>query len=683
MPNRLIDETSPYLLQHAHNPVAWYPWGEEAFQKAQSEDKPVLVSIGYSACHWCHVMERESFEDPAIAEIMNENFVSIKVDREERPDVDGIYMTAVQALTGSGGWPLTVFLTPEGKPFYGGTYFPPDDSRGMTGFPRVLLGIAEAYRNRRGDVVSATQQLVNYIQQVNTARRSVDPLTPDTLHQAYQVLAQSYDFENGGFGSAPKFPQPMNYEFLLHYAHLSGSTRASQMVEMALDGMAMGGIYDQVGGGFHRYSTDAGWLVPHFEKMLYDNALLVRLYLHGYQATGRPLYRRIAEETLDYVLREMTDQGGGFYSAQDADSEREEGKFFIWTPGELEGVLGRDDGSLLARYFGATEQGNFEGKNILHVPESPEEFAPAASLGVDEIEALLARAKPLLLEARGHRVAPARDDKVLSGWNGLMMHGFAEAAQVLGRPEYARAAESCAEFLLDRMHVDGRLQRTYKDGRAALKGYLEDYAFVGGGLLSVYESTFDSRWLRESQGLADRMLALFWDEGQGAFFDTGSDHETLIVRPRDVFDNATPSGNSAAVELLLRLGLITGDSGYTNRAAAVLRSVHEDLARVPFGMGNWLCALDFYLSTPREIVVVGKREEEGTRALLDVVHGRYMPNKVVAGWDLSVSAPRPDDFPLLRGREAVGGRPTAYVCKNYVCQLPVNEPEALARQLDG
>ena len=682
MPNQLINETSPYLLQHAHNPVDWYPWGEEALRRAREEDKPILLSIGYSACHWCHVMERESFEDPEIAAMMNEHFISIKVDREERPDLDSLYMNAVQALTGSGGWPMTVFLTPDGRPFYGGTYFPPVDRGGMPGFPKVLLGVADTYRGRRGDVVQATQQLVSRLQHLAQVPRSLDPLTPDVLHQAYQQLAQSFDFEHGGFGAAPKFPQPMVYEFVLRYYHLTKSPRGLEMVEMTLQKMAYGGIYDQIGGGFHRYSTDPYWLVPHFEKMLYDNALLSRLYLHVYQATGNPLYRRIVEETLDYVLREMTDASGGFYSTQDADSEGVEGKFFVWTPPEIESVLGTGLASLVSGYFGVTESGNFEEKNILNVPIGPESFATEAGVGPEELEAAIVRARPLLLEQRERRVHPARDEKVLSAWNGLMMRSFAEAASILRREDYLKAAEANASFLLRELRQDGRLLRTYKDGRASLKGYLEDYAFVADGLLALYEAGFDRRWLDRARSLADDMVELFRDGDQDGFYDTGEDHEALIVRPRDLFDNATPCGSSVAVDVLLHLSVLTGDGEYARRGAGVLRSMQQHMARAPMGMGHWLCALDFYLSTPKEVAIVGDRSAPSTQALLEVLYGRYLPNKVVAGSDSGLEQDHPE-IPLLQGRGAIDGQPTAYVCQNYVCQLPVTEPEALASQLDS
>ena len=682
MPNRLINETSPYLLQHANNPVDWYAWGDEALQRAEAEDKPIFLSIGYSACHWCHVMERESFEDPAIAGIMNEHFISIKVDREERPDLDSVYMNAVQALTGSGGWPLTVFLTPDGRPFYGGTYFPPVDARGMVGFPRLLLSMADAYRSRRGEVVQATQRLVSHLENLVQLPASRDPLTPDILNQAFQALVPSYDFQNGGFGSAPKFPQPMTYGFLLRYHHLTGSERALEMVELTVTRMALGGIYDQIGGGFHRYSTDPYWLVPHFEKMLYDNALLSRLFLHTYQATGNPFYRRIAEETLDYVAREMTDSAGGFYSTQDADSEGEEGKYFVWSDMDIEKVLGPDDGALVGGYFGVTPSGNFEGQNILNVPQGPESFADEQGISLEELAAAIKRGRERLLEERETRVHPDRDEKVLAAWNGLMMRSFAEAASVLGRDDYRQVAANCATFVLGTMRPHGRLLRTYKDGRASLKGYLEDYAFVADGLLALHEATFEPRWLEEARSLVDQMLDLFWDEGQKGFYDTGNDHEQLVIRPRDIFDNATPCGSSVAVDALLRIAVVTGETDYSNKGAALLRSMREYLSKAPTGTGHWLCALDFYVSTPKEIAIVGGLHDPATQALLTVVHGRYLPNKVVAGADPSQAADGSRLTPLLQDRGMMDGRPTAYVCQNYVCQLPVTEPEALARQLE-
>ena len=686
MPNRLINETSPYLLQHANNPVDWYPWGEEALERARSEDKPILLSIGYSACHWCHVMERESFENETIAGLMNDNFISIKVDREERPDLDQVYMQAVQMLTGSGGWPMTVFLTPEGKPFYGGTYFPPEDRQGMPGFPRLLTSIAEAYSTNRGEIDRVTQQLTTQMSQSNQVSQGTSILTVDILHQAYSSLATNFDYQNGGFGNAPKFPQPMTPEFLLRYYHHGYNPRALELVELTLEKMAYGGIYDQIGGGFHRYSTDAYWLVPHFEKMLYDNALLARVYLHTYLITGRALYRRVVEETLDYVLREMTDSSGGFYSAQDADSEGVEGKFFVWSPDEINSVMGDADGEVFAGYYGVTGAGNFEGKNILNIRQDPEEFAETKGLTADQLGDIINRGSKALLEVRDQRIHPMRDDKVLASWNGLMLRSFAEAAAALGRPDYLAVAIKNAEFLAGSMKSGGRLLRTYRDGQAKLLGYLEDYSFVIDGLLALYEATFDLRWLDEAVTLADSMIELFWDEGIGGFYDTGSDHETLVVRPRDVFDNAQPCGGSVASDVLLRLAVFTGNNDYSAKATVPLRSLHQAMSQSPGGTGHWLSALDFYVSPPKEIAVIGPRDDPATQALLDTVFHRFLPNKVVMGVETPL-IPAVDnseaDIPLLAGRGMVGGLPSAYVCQNYACQLPVTDPADLAEQLSG
>ena len=677
MPNRLIDETSPYLLQHAHNPVDWYPWGSDALDAAKAQDKPILLSVGYSACHWCHVMERESFENPAIAELMNEGFISIKVDREERPDIDSIYMTAVQTLTGQGGWPMTVFLTPDGRPYYGGTYFPPEDRGGMPAFPRVLEAMAKAYREDRGDVVRATDQLLDRMRQVSASVRSLDPLTEDVIGRAYRGIAGQFDDQHGGIGMQPKFPQPMTYEFLLRYYQRTGDQQALAMVDLTLKRMAEGGIYDQIGGGFHRYSTDTFWLVPHFEKMLYDNALLVRLYLHGFQVTGNPLYRRVVEETLDYVLREMADASGGFYSAQDADSEGVEGKFFIWRPEEIVGALGEADGSLVNRYFGVTLEGNFEGRTILHVaPDAPE-----AGISSDGLETVIARAKNRLREVREERIHPQRDDKILTSWNALMLAAFAEAASVLGRDDYGAVAERTARFLLTSLRRDGRLLRTYKAGKAKLNGYLEDYAFLADALLALHEQTLDQHWLEEALELGEQMSDLFWDESTGQFYDTGRDHEALILRPKDLTDNAIPSGNSMAVSVMLRLAVIAGDSDLERKAVTALRSVRAIMERAPAGAGHWLGALDFSLSAIKEIVIVGNGEAPEARALAAEVHRRYIPNRVLVG--TSGDGGLLAGSPLIEGRKAVGGRPTAYVCEKYVCKLPVTEPSDLARQLSG
>jgi uncharacterized protein len=681
--NRLATETSPYLLQHAHNPVDWYPWGPEAFEQARREDKPVLLSVGYSACHWCHVMERESFENDEIAALMNRLFVSIKVDREERPDVDQIYMQAVQSMTGRGGWPMTVFMTPDGVPFYGGTYFPPVDRHGMPGFPRLIQSISDAYHTRKSEVLEAGRQLVESMQQAERLSRSTTLLTRDILVRAYLGIANEFDERDGGLGQAPKFPQPMTWEAVLRVGRLTGDARALEMLRLTLTRMARGGMYDQLGGGFHRYSVDGQWLVPHFEKMLYDNAQLASLYLHAWLATGEGEYRRITEETLDYVIREMTHPAGGFYSAQDADSEGVEGKFFVWTPEEVRATLG-DPGLARAAlaYWGVDDGSNFEGHSILFVPREPDGVARALGTSRDDLAAAIARARGLLHAAREKRVHPGLDDKVLGSWNGLMLAAFAEAAAALGRPDYLAAAVRNAEFLTTAMVRNGRLLRSWKDGQARVTGYLEDHAMVGAGLLALYEATFDRRWLDESRRLAEEALRLFWSEDRGIFFDTGHDQERLVVRPRNIFDNAVPSGTSVAIDWLLRLHIVTGEARYETVALAALRPMADIMQRYPSGFGRYLSALDFHLGPVAEVALVWPPgEERSATSLRTTVFGRYQPNRVVVG--AAEGAPAGAGLPLLAGRTAVGGRATAYVCQHYVCQLPVSEPEALARQLDA
>jgi uncharacterized protein YyaL (SSP411 family) len=680
--NRLARETSPYLLQHRHNPVDWYPWGPEALERARAEDKPVLLSVGYSACHWCHVMERESFENEAIAALMNELFVNIKVDREERPDVDQIYMQAVQAMTGHGGWPMTVFLTPDGVPFYGGTYFPPEDRHGMPAFPRLLQGVAEAYRGRRGEVVQAGQQLLEQMRQSERLRNSASLLTDAVLLSAYQSMAAEFDPREGGLERAPKFPQPMNWEFLLRYWKRSGSVQALDMVDLTLTKMARGGMYDQIGGGFHRYSVDGQWLVPHFEKMLYDNAQLASLYLHGWLATGDAEFRRISEETLDYILREMTHASGGFFSAQDADSEGVEGKFFVWSPEEISAALADAEMSRAAlAYWGVDRGPNFEGHSILHVPREPSEVA-RESLGISEerLVELIGRARARLYAARERRVHPGLDDKVLASWNGLALAAFAEAGRVLERGEYLDAAVKNAGFLLTQMKPNGRLLRSWKDGQAKIKGYLEDHAMVGVGLLALYEATFDRRWLDESRQLAERALELFWDEGEGMFFDTGRDHDALVVRPRNLFDNAVPCGTSVAIDWLLRLAVFFGEERYETIAARTLRPMADLMTRYPSGFGRYLSALDFHLGPVAEVALVWP-EGADARSLIATTFQGFRPNRLVVAATAGSAAAA--GLPLLAERPAVDGKPTVYVCRRYVCQLPVTEPAALATQLDA
>ena len=672
MSNHLAGETSPYLLQHADNPVDWYPWGDEAFSRARTEDRPVLLSIGYSACHWCHVMAHESFENEEIARLMSQNFINIKVDREERPDLDIVYMEAVQAMTGSGGWPLTVFLTPEGKPFFGGTYFPPEDRHGMPGFPRLLEVVADAYHNRRSEIEQAAGQIAAALTSKVAGGTAGEPLADDILRQAYLALSHAFDEKNGGFGTAPKFPQPLALEFFLKYFGRTQDASALKMVDFTLEKMAKGGVYDQIGGGFHRYATDSYWLVPHFEKMLYDNALLSQVYLHAYLVSGKRLYRTIAEETLDYVLREMTDLQGGFYSTQDADSEGIEGKYYLWTPQELAGVLGKEDGQLVIHYFGVTDEGNFEGRNILHVAG---DHAPAAP-------GIIEQAKESLLENREQRVKPGRDEKVLASWNGLMLASLAEAACILDRRDYLAAATANGSFLLNSMIVDGYLCHAYKDGQAKIDGYLRDYALVIDGLLTLHQATFGGEWLRQAIRLGNIMIKQFWDEGMQVFYDTGDRHEDLFTRPRDTSDGALPSGASAATVVLLKLARLTRDEQFEQIAMQSLQSVKESMARNPFGSGNWLCALDFYLSAPKEIVIIGPRDNPATSELLRTLCTTWLPNKVVAAYDPNDPSPV-SGLELLENRQMINTQPTVYVCQRYICRTPVTDPASLGAQLRG
>ncbi len=697
--NRLINETSPYLLQHAHNPVDWFSWGEEALQKAKSEDKPILLSVGYSACHWCHVMERESFENEEIAGLMNRYFVSIKVDREERPDIDAIYMQAVQALTQQGGWPMTVFLTPDGRPFYGGTYFPPRDRQYgrevMPGFQRIILSMADAYENRRQDVEEQATQIADYLRQRSGSpfrrrgEQAEGAMPLELLNRASQELAAEFDALNGGFGDAPKFPNTMSLELLLriHQHRLKGEIEGRvapaepaelEIVETSLQRMAKGGIYDQLGGGFHRYSVDAQWLAPHFEKMLYDNALLSRVYLHAYLVTGNQFYRRIVEETLDYVAREMTSPQGGFYSTQDADSEGEEGKFFVWRPAEIEAALAPDDAALFMQYYDVTARGNFEGKNILHVTRDVEEIASEAEVTSKRAQDALQEGRERLFRAREQRVKPGRDEKILTSWNGLMLRSFAEAARCLDRSDYLQVASKNAEFLLNELRADGRLLRTYKDGRARLNGYLEDYTFLADGLLALYEASFQAHWFVEARKLMDEAIALFADEQNGGFFDTGSDHEALISRPKDIMDNATPAGNSVAVDVLLRLAAFTGEESYRRRADDYLGPIADVMAQHPQAFGHVLGALDFALSAVKEFAIMGNPAGADTRSLLEVINGRYLPNCVLACADPADSE-AVQAVPLLADRPLKEGKATAYVCQNFACLAPVTTAEQLEK----
>jgi uncharacterized protein YyaL (SSP411 family) len=677
--NRLVNETSPYLLQHAHNPVDWYAWGEEALEASRAADKPIFLSIGYSACHWCHVMERESFEHEATANLMNELFINIKVDREERPDLDSIYMDAVQAMTGQGGWPMSVFLTPDGKPFYGGTYFPPEPRYGMPSFIQVMRSVSEAYHQRRDQVEGQAERLTTMLKSSAQFQSDAVDLGVETLDEAISQLDQHFDNENGGFGSQPKFPQPMILEFILTQYLREGDLDTLYMSELTLEQMALGGIYDQLGGGFSRYSVDAYWLVPHFEKMLYDNAQLLLVYLHAWQLNEQPLYRRIVDETINYVLREMSAPTGGFYAAQDADSEGEEGKFFVWTPDEIRAVLDEKAAKIFEDTYGVSARGNFEGKNILHLRRKAESVAKDFNLSTEEVERVLADAKAKLFAEREKRIKPARDEKILVEWNGLMIHALAECGVVLGRQDALDAAIAAADFILMQMsQPDGKLYRSYKDGRARLNAYLEDYAAFARSLVALYEATFDLRWLGEASRLTQVIFEQFHDSENGGFFQTGIDHEVLVTRRKDYIDNAIPSGNSMTVELLLRLAVLVENEQYRREATRVLLTLKGAMGQQPTGFGRLLTALNALLQPSQEIAIVGNLNDPATQALLAEVRRRYLPTTVLA-------LKQPDEesmLPLFADRGLVNNQPAAYVCENYACKLPVTTPEALGELVD-
>ena len=610
--NRLSQETSPYLLQHKDNPVDWYPWGEEAFSKARELDRPIFLSVGYSSCHWCHVMERESFENDNIAAIMNELFVNIKVDREERPDVDSIYMSAVQSMTGHGGWPMSVFLSPDGRPFYGGTYFPNEDRGGMPSFPRILTAVAEAYRDRRNEVDASSHRIVNAISSQSRARMSVEPIEQSMFHSAYRHLAPEFDWQNGGIGLQPKFPQPMLYEFLLTHSALQKNDAALEFVELTLTKMARGGIYDQIGGGFHRYSVDSVWLVPHFEKMLYDNGQLASLYLHAWEQTGNSFFAQIVEETLNYLAREMRHQpSGAFYSATDADSEGEEGKFFVWQVPEMQSVLGEELSNIAELYWDVSRFGNFEGQNILYMHRSDESVASELGLSVDELASKITEAKRLLYAARLKRVPPMTDDKAITSWNALAMRAFAQAGASLGRHDWVEIAVDNAEFILEKLiRSDGRVMRSCKpdsDEPAKILAFLEDYAYLADAFTHLYQATFDLKWLDWAERLCDGMIELFWDPTDAVFYDTGSDQEELIIRPRDTFDNAQPCGGSAASMALFRVAEFTGNNDLERIATSNLRSMRDLMERAPSAFAWWLQAAEFYANPINQVVIVGER----------------------------------------------------------------------------
>jgi uncharacterized protein YyaL (SSP411 family) len=690
--NRLASESSPYLKQHQFNPVDWYPWGPEALERARIEDKPILLSIGYSACHWCHVMERESFENDSIAALMNERFVNIKVDREERPDLDTIYMNAVQMLTGSGGWPLTVFLTPDGRPFYGGTYFPPEDRYGRPGFPRVLEAMARAYRESPDEVAKATQQLMAGFSQLARFEPHPSAIRPDTVARAAETLLGHCDPDNGGIGDAPKFPNAPVFALFLRQYQAAGRPELRDAVSRTLTAMARGGIYDQLAGGFHRYSVDARWLVPHFEKMLYDNAQLVPLYLDAHVALGEPAYREVARETLDYLLREMTHPDGGFYSTQDADTEGEEGKTYLWRIEEIRSLLDPDAAEVVARYYQVDEVGNFaepghaERKSILHVKLSVDELARLFRREPADVQLVLSRARSVLLEARNRRPQPGRDEKVLTSWNALAIRAFVRGATVLDEPRYLDAALRAERFVAERLALpDGRLLRSWKDGSARYAAYLDDHAFLAAACLDLFEATGDARHLARARRLCEILLGDFHDDQRGGFYFTAANHERLVDRPKVIFDGSLPSGNAVAIESLLRVAHLDGSTKLREAAEKGLALVGQHLEKQPFGTAYLLGVLDDYLRGPVEVVVAGERSAADTRALLRAAHAVFVPGKSVLLADPADTTDASDGTlpEVLRGKAPAGGRAAAYLCRSFTCSPPITDPAELAAALRG
>ena len=679
--NHLINATSPYLLQHAHNPVDWYPWGDEALARAREEDKPIFLSIGYAACHWCHVMERESFENEKIATFLNLHFIAIKVDREERPDLDDIYMTAVQMLTGNGGWPMSIFLTPRLEPFFAGTYFPPHDYYGTPGFLAVLHNVAKAWDESRNDILEKAASLTSAIRRyMSSCDVTSAPVTDDLCASAIKALRETYDKQNGGFGNAPKFPPSGAVALLLRKSHESGEEDLLEMATTTLAKMACGGMYDQLGGGFHRYSTDAQWMVPHFEKMLYDNALLAHVYMEAFQRTGISFYRDIATETLDYVLRDMADEAGGFHSSEDADSEGREGMFYLWTRDEVCSVLGSRDADKASEYYGINTEGNFEsreschrGQNILH----------RDAFAVSHPEWDVNSWKMKLLDARDTRERPACDDKVLTSWNAMMISAFTLGAQVTGHGRYGEAAENAGHFLLSSIYHDGLLYRVYRKGERRLPGYLDDYACTAVALLDLFETTFELRWLRGAEAIVDKMVAEFWDKQSGSFYATGANHANLIARSKPAYDGAEPSGNTMAATALLRLGRLLDQAEYIRKAEHILEGNSGMMRQYPMAYLRMLTALEHFIQDPVEIVLVGPLDSGEINGYLRVVHNHFIPNKTIVAFDPNDSSAThySSSIPLVSGKTLVDGKPAVYLCKGHVCHAPVTTPEQLAMLL--
>ncbi|KRF10763.1 thioredoxin domain-containing protein [Paenibacillus sp. Soil787] len=679
-PNRLIAEKSPYLLQHAHNPVNWFPWSEEAFDQARRENKPIFLSIGYSTCHWCHVMAHESFEDQTVADMLNKDFISIKVDREERPDVDHIYMAVCQAMTGQGGWPLTVFLTPEKKPFFAGTYFPRSRKYNRAGMVEIVAQMAAKWKEDEDRIREVGEQVIQETTSRLLAHRTGGEVSEETLHEAFRIYESMFDPQYGGFGHSPKFPTSHNLSFLLRYYQKTGNARALEIVEKTLDAMHRGGMYDHIGFGFSRYSVDEKWLVPHFEKMLYDNALLIMTYIEAYQVTGKEKYAEVAEQVITYVLRDMTDEGGAFYSAEDADSEGEEGKFYAWTPDEVEDVLGIEEGDLYSELYDITESGNFEGHNIPNlIGTTMESFAKRKQIPLDELKQRIEAARIKLFAHREQRIHPGKDDKILTAWNGLMIAALSKAARALDKPVYAEAAAKAADFLLRELRrEDGRLLARYRDGEAAFLGYVDDYAFLVWGLTLLYESTFELRYLREAVQLNAEMLRLFGDEEKGGLFFYGSDAEQLLTRPKEIYDGAMPSGNAAAALNLLRLSRLTYDAKLSQAADVQLQAFAGAVSQYPPGHALTLAALDFAYGEASEIVIAGDPAKPETRHMLRTVQRQYLPNALLILHPPGAAGEEVRKLiPLVQDKLPLGGQATAYVCQNFACQAPTQDLEEL------
>lgn len=682
--NRLAEETSPYLLQHAHNPVDWYPWSDEAFEKAKKEDKPIFLSIGYSTCHWCHVMERESFENEQIAEIMNRYFVNIKVDREHRPDIDEIYMNAVVMMTGAGGWPLSVFLTPSGKPFYGGTYFPPRDAYDRPGFEKILLTVAEAWKNRRQELAGSAAKMSELLQ--SPAPPTGDSnLSPEILNKAFESFQNSFDAVNGGFGNAPKFPQPTNLSMLLRYWYRTADNQALEMVKKTLDAMANGGIYDHIGGGFHRYSTDAQWLVPHFEKMLYDQALLSKVYVEAFQITKKEQYAQIAREIFDYLLRDMTDPAGGFYSAEDADSEGKEGTFYLWDTEQTASILNGEEAQLFNTYYGVTNKGNFEeSKTILNVSTSIKQIEKQFQKDNAEIDNILSVARAKIFHERAKRIRPHRDEKIITAWNGLMISSLAYGGAVLGEEKYIESARRSAEFILSTLYRNGRLMRYYRDGQVVQKAFLDDYTFTAMAMLDLYEATFDVKWLIEAKLLSNQMIELFADTENGGFFLAGKDSEKLIACTKPGSDGAVPSGNSVAALTLLKLGRLTKDEHFMEQGGKVFDAFSQQLQRLPAYSPILLTAWDFQVGPRQEIIIAGKADSPDVKKMLKLIRGKFLPNSVILLHETDkTNSALYNIVPFIKNQTAIDGKATAYICENYICKKPVKNIDEFEKLLAG